>query len=62
MFPMSSTRNGFHIGSTLTDGKLTRIDVLVPDFLAPGGGRVGMSKAEMRALYPTMTKDLHKYV
>lgn len=61
LLPKSPTEGGFRIGFLMTEMKLRRVDVVVPDFVAPGGGRVGMDKAELRALYPTMTEEPHKY-
>ena len=34
----------------------------MPDIAAPGGGRVGMTAAEIHALYKGVAEQKHKYV
>lgn len=60
--PAETEFPGYRIGFMIRDARLYRIDVHVPDIMAPGGGRVGMNKAQLHALYPTMTDHLHKYI
>ena len=44
------------------DGRLVRYSAESPDRIAPGGGRRGMSEAEIRALYPGRVEaGPHKY-
>lgn len=43
-------------------GRFVRYDVGHPREAAPGGGRVGMSAEEIRALYPGAGEQPHKYV
>jgi len=61
LFPLPRADSGYRFGFMLEAGKLSRIDVRVSDIVAPGGGRVGMDEAALRALYPAMTKEPHKY-
>ncbi|WP_172453269.1 lectin [Xanthomonas arboricola] len=43
--------------------RLVRYQTTEPKELAPGGGKVGMTRAQLRALYPTgLTEQPHKYV
>ena len=44
------------------EGRLRRIDVSRPAMEVDGGGRVGMSADEVRALYPGLMEQPHKYV
>lgn len=44
------------------EGKLRRIDVNGPAVAVEGGGKVGMSADEIRALYPGLVEQPHKYV
>ena len=43
-------------------GRFVRYDVGTDREAAPGGGRVGMDKAEVHRLYPAITEQKHKYV
>ena len=53
----------YRIAFMIEDEKFVRIDVASPDYIAPGGGRVGMSADEIRALYPGRVEESpHKYV
>lgn len=45
-------KNGAEFGLMFEDGKFVRYDVGTADIAAPGGGRVGMARAEIDALYP----------
>ena len=45
------------------NGKFVRYSVESPELLAPGGGKVGMSRADIEALYPGKIEEQpHKYV
>lgn len=44
------------------DGRLVRYDVVEPDQAAPGGGMVGMQRAEIERLYPGIEARPHAYV
>ena len=43
------------------DGKFTRFGTESPKYAAPGGGRVGMSKAGIARLYAAVEAQPHKY-
>ncbi|UHQ20102.1 hypothetical protein LVB87_02785 [Lysobacter sp. KIS68-7] len=62
LFPQPRTESGYRIAFMMETSKLGRIDVRVPEIAAPGGGRVGMDKAELHRLYPAITEQKHKYV
>ena len=44
------------------DGRFVRFGTDSARFVAPGGGKVGMSRAEVAALYPALYPAPHKYV
>ena len=44
------------------DGKFVRFGTDSARFVAPGGGKVGMTRAEVAALYPALKASPHKYV
>ena len=43
-------------------GRLVRVDVDSPAEPAPGGGRVGMSAEQVRAAYPGLADQAHRFV
>ena len=43
------------------DGRFVRFGTDSARFVAPGGGKVGMSRAEVAALYPALKASPHKY-
>lgn len=49
-------------GFLIEGGRLARIDVALPGVVAPGGGQVGMSTAQILARYPGAQSMPHKYV
>jgi hypothetical protein len=62
LFPMPRTEGGYRIAFMTEAGRFVRVDVRAADIVAPGGGRVGMDKAELHRLYPSITEQPHKYV
>ena len=62
LFPEPRSAGGYRLAFLLEGAKFSRLDVRVPDIAAPGGGRVGMDKAEVHRLYPAITEQKHKYV
>lgn len=50
------------IGFMFENGRLVRYDVDTPKESAPGGGRIGMSRARIEALYPGAEARPHQYV
>lgn len=56
-------RSGYGIGFMFEGDRFVRIDVDSGDIAAPGGGRIGMSTAEIGALYQgPIDRQPHKYV
>lgn len=54
---------GFRIGFMFEQGQFVRYDVDVADVAAPGGGRVGQSRADIERLYPGRIQvQPHEYV
>lgn len=52
-----------NFGFMFEGGRFVRYDVAMPQETAPGGGRVGMTRAQVEALYPARVKvQLHDYV
>lgn len=52
-----------HFALMIEDGRFVRYDVGNPDMVAPGGGKVGLTADEIRALYPGRVEARpHKYV
>lgn len=50
-------------GFMFEGGRFVRYDVAMPQDTAPGGGRVGMTRAQIEALYPGRVQvQLHDYV
>jgi len=62
LFPQPRSEGGYRIAFMLESSKFSRLDVRVPEVVAPGGGKVGMDKAELHRLYPALTEQKHKYV
>lgn len=54
---------GYDIGFMIEGDRFARIDVGNPGYTAPGGGRVGMARAELERLYAgRIEASPHKYV
>ncbi|MFC4726755.1 hypothetical protein [Coralloluteibacterium thermophilus] len=63
LFPYPAGDDGFRLAFMLEDGRFVRLDVDTPEIVAPGGGTVGMSVAEIAARYPDrLQRTPHKYV
>ncbi|AKC87168.1 hypothetical protein [Pseudoxanthomonas suwonensis] len=63
LLPQPRPAHGYGIGFMVEDGRFVRVDVDDPSATAPGGGRIGMTAAEIAALYPGRVEErLHKYV
>jgi hypothetical protein len=60
--PAPRERDALRLGFMIEAGKFSRIDVTTPDIVAPGGGKVGMTTAQIEALYPNAQSMPHKYV
>jgi hypothetical protein len=61
LFPEPRSDAGYRFAFMVEGGKLGRIDVRTPDIAAPGGGKVGMGKDEIRRLYPGLAEQRDKY-
>jgi len=62
LFPEPRSAGGYRLAFLFEAARFSRLDVRVSDIAAPGGGRVGMDKAEVHRLYPAITEQKHKYV
>jgi hypothetical protein len=61
LIPQPVGTDGFGTAFMIEGDKFVRIDVRRDDVTAPGGGKVGMTKAQVSALYPGIEAQLHKY-
>lgn len=61
LFPEQRTDAGYRFAFMIESGKFNRIDVRTTDIAAPGGGKVGMDKAELHRLYPGLAEQRDKY-
>ena len=57
LIPQPVGADGYRTAFMLEGGKLVRIDVRRDDVAAPGGGKVGMSKAQIEGLYPGRVEE-----
>ena len=56
-------RSGYGVGFMFEGERFVRVDVDSTDIVAPGGGRIGMSAAEIGNLYQgPIDRQAHKYV
>src|SRR4249919_3855064 len=62
LFPAPRTEGGYRFAFLVEGGRFSRLDVRVPDIAAPGGGRVGMTTAQIHDLYKGVAEQKHKYV
>ena len=62
LFPAPRTEGGYRFAFLVEGGRFSRLDVRVPDIAAPGGGRVGMTAAQIHDLYKGVAEQKHKYV
>lgn len=54
---------GYDMGFMIEGDRFVRIDVANPGYTAPGGGRIGMTRAELEQLYTgRIDASPHKYV
>ena len=61
LFPEPRRPDGYRFAFMMEEGKFGRIDVRTADIAAPGGGKVGMDKAELHRLYPGLAEQRDKY-
>ncbi|GAB2492941.1 lectin [Pseudoxanthomonas sangjuensis] len=63
LIPATQAKQGYKIAFMIEGGKFVRIDVASGQIAAPGGGRIGMSAAELQRLYGNALSPMpHKYV
>lgn len=61
--PATQQKQGAKIGFMIEGEKFVRLDVDSSEIAAPGGGRIGMSEAELQKLYRGALQSMsHKYV
>ena len=62
LIPQPQGPDGYQTAFMIEGDKFARVDVTTPAITAPGGGKVGMTKAEIAALYPGRIEERpHKY-
>jgi len=62
LIPQPLGVDGYQTAFMMEGDKFVRVDVSTPATTAPGGGKVGMTKAEIVALYPGQIEEQpHKY-
>ncbi|WP_374353747.1 hypothetical protein [Thermomonas sp.] len=61
LVPQPVGTDGFRTAFMIEGDKFVRIDVRRDDVAAPGGGKVGMRKAQVAALYAGIEEEPHKY-
>ena len=57
LFPEPRRPDGYRFAFMMEEGKFGRIDVRTADIAAPGGGKVGMDKAALKAPVPGRERD-----
>jgi hypothetical protein len=62
LYPEPHQKGSHRIGFMIENQRFSRLDVDVADIVAPGGGRVGMSAAEIGQHYTGLVEQPHKYV
>ena len=61
LIPQPLGPEGYRAAFMVEDDAFVRIDLRRADGLAPGGGKVGMTRAQLAALYPALEAEPHKY-
>ena len=61
LIPQPVGSDGYRTAFMIEGDKFVRIDVRRDDVTAPGGGKVGMTKAQVAALYAGIEEQPHKY-
>lgn len=59
--PQPVGKEGYRTAFMIEGDKFVRVDVRRDDVTAPGGGKVGMTKAQVAALYTGIEQQPHKY-
>lgn len=61
LIPKPVGTEGYRTAFMIEGDKFMRMDVRRDDVAAPGGGKAGMTKAQLAALYPAIEAQPHKY-
>lgn len=61
LIPQPVGTEGYRTAFMIEGDKFARIDMRRDDVTAPGGGKVGMTKAQVAALYTGIQEQSHKY-
>lgn len=62
LIPQPLTEAGYRVAFMIEGDRFSRVDVRSDEVTAPGGGKVGMTAAEINALYGGRVEEqLHKY-
>lgn len=61
LIPQPMGTAGYRTAFMIEGDRFARVDVRDASVVAPGGARVGMTGAEVRALYPAVEEQPHKY-
>ncbi|HSD16202.1 MAG TPA: lectin [Thermomonas sp.] len=61
LIPQPVGADGYRTAFMIEGDKFARIDVRRDDVAAPGGGKVGMTRAQVAALYTRIEEQPHKY-
>lgn len=61
LVPQPQGRDGYKVAFMIEADRLVRIDVDDPAVVAPGGGRIGMTRAQLATLYSDIEERPHKY-
>jgi len=61
LIPQPVGTEGYRTAFMIEGDKFVRMDVRRDDVAAPGGGKAGMTKAQLAALYPAIEEQPHEY-
>lgn len=61
LMPQPIGASGYRNAFMIEGDRFVRMDVRRADVAAPGGGKAGMTKAQLAALYPAIEQQPHKY-
>lgn len=61
LIPQPVGTEGYRTAFMIEGDKFVRMDVRRDDVAAPGGGKAGMTRAQLAALYPAIEEQPHKY-
>lgn len=61
LIPQPVGSDGYRTAFMIEGDRFVRVDVRRDDVAAPGGGKVGMTRAQLAALYPDIQEQPHHY-